>query len=1260
MVVSTLNLKLNQLVALPPKVFHPCKGIRELDLHNNSLTALSPMLLNGLEHLQVLDLSMNSLASQYIASEIFNSCVRLVILNLRSNQFTHISNTTFTNLYSLQILDISENLISSIDENTFAPMSNLHSLHLGRNRLVSIDSNMLNGLFVLSKLSLDYNQISVIRPDAMKNCTSLADLSLIGNRIGESNGEVPHALRSLANLRSIDLGENSISQFHSESFYGNSNLIGLRLVENRISELGSDLCQYNKNLRVLNLAKNRIPSGKISSRAFHSCGNLRVLRLDENLLDEINFADTLPSLLWLNVSQNALKVLDYGLLPKKLEWLDIRYNELESLVGSHGGIRAMDASYNRLTNLSHHSIPTSIEILRVNNNRLNRISRDTFLGLSSLRRVEMISNQLENIPLNALRISPNGNPTKPLPEFFFGGNALLCDCHMEYLAPSRLKQLNFKTVCPSNCTCYRDSEWLFNVVNCANSGHTSIPPLPMDTTEVYIDSNNIKVLKSHSFIGRKNTKKLFLNSSGIEQISNKSFNGLQSLEILHLEFNRIKILHGYEFDQLSRLRELYLQSNLISAISNQTFLGLKSLEVLRIDGNRLAVFQVWQLSLNPYLVEAYISNPFSCECDYLHQIYLWVTDNSRKVVDLRHLQCFWNTTHKPGPHLIDYNQTCSSWAIMQMKNGFDFTSPLPLALAFVSFITLFILVVALVILCRENFSLWLFTKFNGLRMCSAGADFEDDKSYDSYLIYSQKDEEFVAQRVADMLETNDNYRLCLHYRDLICETGDLKDMMIGALENSKSVLIILSRNFLQGEWSSGEYRSAFHAVLKKSQRGGGGMNMGGGGGKTPPKKILIVFIEDIPKVEISPDIRSWVRHNKIQVIKWNIHSPDYNKNRKFWNKLKFSLPDPSSHYHSNITSNTTTTSASSGESNGGIMATLKYSTAMQAESQLHHVPHSHIGQHPNHHHHPHHHHQTHPHHHQQIIVDESGRFTTITTSATNTLNSVKYWPYGATNFVALPPKYQQGSHHGSVGGSHPPSMHSPGSPHSLHYHPPLPISNPPKSPPSSQSTDSTTTTMADEAPSLLSQLTMASFNRSNNSPSASSATKSPVPVPKSSYSSRNTLVNNPISNSNSTSNNIVNGGESYLDGEHVYSTLDPPSPQPTQQSMSLSQNILGNGSSGGAPNFLNNIHLPNGYTYQPQSSLNQHQQNHHHFAPLSSPSGAAAPGNKHGHGGHHHQVMSSFVGNGAANNGGVGTGGKQQGFKQKVSDGNNPVQTYLV
>lgn len=502
--------------------------------------------------------------------------------------------------------------------------------------------------------------------------------------------------------------------------------------------------------------------------------------------------------------------------------------------------------------------------------------------------------------------------------------------------------------------------------------------------------------------------------------------------------------------------------------------------------------------------------------------------------------------------------------------------------------------------------LFIFSRF-GIRICTS--DFDDDKfghdANDAYLVYSQKDEEFVTQHVAEELESKDSYRLCLHYRDLISETGDLKEMMVGAVENSKSVVIILSRNFLQGEWASGEYRGAFHAVLKRSQKQN----------SVDMKKVVIVFIDDITPVDVAPDIRSWVRHNRIQVIKWSLNSPDQRKQRKFWTKLKYLLPAPSSHYHSNITSNTTTaTSASSNESSstGGIMATLKYSNN---ENEQHH-----------------------------IIVDEYNR--TMTMNINN-----KLWPYGyGPNFVALPPKYQipnsPGNHsqtgtiqsHLSLNNYNNQSIHSQSSPlhhqhhQHHHYHPPpaLPLSNPPKSPPSSQSTDSTTTTNGgDETTLSLHTPTSFSLMFQQMQQLQQQQHKSPVPVPKL-YNSPN-VNNSVLISSNSGGGGGSNssnhgGGESYLslEGEHVYehvSSLDPPSPQGHQ---THHNNRL-----------LNNIHLPNGYTYQPQMTVAPPQQQQQHQAQWHPSSNNKSSTPK-----------------------GTLTFGSAKNFKQ-TKDG-NPVQTYLV
>ncbi|CAL8109035.1 unnamed protein product [Orchesella dallaii] len=673
--LRTLDISSNRLVALPPTIFKNLP-LRELYLQNNSISALSPQLFSGLD--------------------------RLVVLKLSFNQLSHIASSIFNDLVKVESLHLDNNRIESINPNSFQSMTKLQNLDLSSNQIKFVDSRLFSSLNLLRQLYLDHNKISQMDVDSLQYCTRLEDVGLADNLLTE----VPVALRAgLKHLVTLDIGENKISNLTNESFLGMTQLYGLRLVDNKLLEIPKGLCDPMNRLRVLNVAQNHI--SKISPGAFSSCPDLRALRLDANLLQELppTLAPQLPSLLWLNVSENRLQFADYRRLPTTLEWFDVSHNELVSLGGlvNEGGndtiplsLRVVDASYNKLNFLDYTTtIPPTLETLRLNHNELSKVAPDTFIRSSRLRRVELMGNKLENLPLSALRFPPVQN-AKPLPEFFLSKNPFLCNCEMEWL--TRINEIavlrqypkiaDFDTIscrptfakkevipvleasskdflckynyhcpawcaccnfdfcdcassCPNNCTCYHDNaRFSQNIVTCSNSGHTAIPTrLPMDATEIFLDGNVIPVLKSHTFIGKTNLKSLYLNNSKIETIANKSFNGLKALEILHMEDNYLRELQGFEFANLDALRELYLQDNKISYINENTFNNLKFLQVLRLDGNLLVDFAVWTLSENRYLNSVMLSkNPFSCACDYLIPFGGWAKKTSI-VVDWSLVTC---------------------------------------------------------------------------------------------------------------------------------------------------------------------------------------------------------------------------------------------------------------------------------------------------------------------------------------------------------------------------------------------------------------------------------------------------------------------------------------------------------------------------------------------------------------------------------------------------------------------------------------------
>nr|CAI5867542.1 unnamed protein product [Callosobruchus analis] len=940
--LQIFDLSNNKVVALPSELFKDCSGsIREIYLQNNSVSVLAPGLFANLEQLLALDLSRNLLTSSWINAETFSGLIRLVLLNLSYNRITKLDPSFFRDLYTLQILNLQHNSLETIPAETFAPMNNLHTLILSYNKITYLDAYSLNGLYVLSLLALDNNLLEGIHPEAFRNCSSLQELNLNGNLLKA----VPLALKDMRLMGTLDLGENLIQSLEDPGFRGMNNLYGLRLIGNRIQNVSKRAFADLPALQILNLARNRIK--RVEQGAFLYSPNLQAIRLDANQMTDINglFAE-IPSLLWLNVSDNRLEWFDYALIPRGLQWLDMHKNNVVEL-GNHYNLdfelrlQTLDASFNRLTKINAASVPSSVELLFLNDNLIAKVEPHTFLKKTNLTRVDLYANQIVSMDLTALQLTPV-DPEKPLPEFYIGGNPFQCDCTMEWLqrintldhhrqhprvmdlesiyckllynrdsnylplieADSSQFLCTYKThcfalchccdfdacdcemTCPTNCTCYHDQSWAANVVECSGVGYTEMPSnIPMDATEVYLDGNNFGELSSHSFIGRKNLKVLYANNSNIAAIYNHTFSGLRRLNILHLEDNRIKELLGFELASLESLRELYLQGNMIHFIDNRTFLELKELEVLRLDGNKLYSFEVWQLGLNPYLVEIGLAfNHWSCDCQYVTKFKTWLQINYAKVVDADKTACMYNNITKfIGPHMSDFNSSScvnvysgSNRAIVETQAMNDY---LPLLL-----VTMCVFIASVVLVCgafyyRRELRVWIYSRC-GLRMCYKTTAFEEqqdkDRLFDAYVSYSVKDEAFVTQVLASGLESGDpGYRLCLHYRDFNV-SAYVADTIIEAVESSRRTIVVLSKNFLHNEWCRFEFKSALHEVLKDRRR-----------------KLIFIVTGELPQRDLDPDLRLYLKTNT--VIEWG--------DRQFWQKLQFAMPDvrrPCVHQRSSV------------------------------------------------------------------------------------------------------------------------------------------------------------------------------------------------------------------------------------------------------------------------------------------------------------------------------------------------------------------------
>lgn len=921
--LRTLNLSSNLIVALPPELFQGSKFLSSIYLNNNSLNVLAPGLFTGLEQLEILDLSNNQLTSQWINRDTFAGLVRLIVLNLAENKLTKIDGAVFRELSTLQVLKLESNDIEFLN-GAFTEMKNLHTLILTNNKLAKIEAKLLSGLYVLHTLHLDGNLIQEVHEQAFENLTNLQDLMLADNKLET----VPEAICKLPSLNTLDLGKNNLKILTNQSFVGLDKLFGLRLTDNHIENITRDAFSPLKSLQVLNIASNKIRY--VEQSAFLGNPVLSIIRLDENFITDISGVFTsLHSLVWLNISNNQLSWFDFSHLPKNLEWLDIHNNEITILgnyyeVSNLLKLKMLDASFNQLTKLDRLSIPDSIEDVLLNNNKIKIVSAGTFLNKYRLQKVILYGNEIENMDLAALALTPIATD-RDLPQFYIGNNSFYCDCNMEWLlrinqlarlrqyprvmdldtiectlphargsGPQKLTDLSLsqflcryethcyatchccdfdacdcEMTCPENSTCYYDMTWTVNVVDCSNAGYNHVPEhIPMDATEIFLDGNDLGDLGSHVFIGKKKLQNLYLNNSNIITIHNRTFTSAKSLRILHLESNKLTEIRGNEFDELTNLNELYLDNNYISTIGYQIFKSMPNLKILRLNDNRIVNFQ--PLFARKSLEISFDGNLYTCDCpsilklnvaEYLDKQFCMDSEEAVSDAFRRCEEEFNNAAVAISVIQRELNESNKKFSNSQFT---------PVIATTLVALIIVCLIMSIVYLFRQSIYLCLHSHY-GVRLCgnyvgSIDVEEDGDRLYDGYIIYSLRDDEAVSNVIAPELE-HLGYSVCLHHRDLHLVPGAsyLSDSLLGAADASRRLILVISTSFITYEWSRPELRTALLASLRAPRR---------------QYKLVCILLEGVLPPIMEAEIRPFL--NSASSIIWS--------DRRFWAKLRYTMP----------------------------------------------------------------------------------------------------------------------------------------------------------------------------------------------------------------------------------------------------------------------------------------------------------------------------------------------------------------------------------
>lgn len=961
----------NTLAVLAPGLFENLKHLEVLDLSYNELTSdwINRDTFIGLIRLVVLNLNNNKLSK--IDKLVFRELYNLQSLNLESNAIEVIAPNAFSDLKNLHELLLSHNQLKVIESNHFADLFVLNQLILESNRIEVIHQNAFDNLTNLNDLSLTDNRLEKI-PEPIKKLRYIKLLDLGKNKISVIDNNSFEGLEELVGLR---LTDNQITSITKNAFAPLKALHVLNLSTNKIKHIDQSAFISNPALRAIRLDSNLLED---ISTAFTSLPGLVLLNVSDNNIKWFDYSHLPQSLEWLDihknnitelrnhyevtnelrinwldVSQNKIKVINKDLIPRHVEEINLSSNMIDEIPSgtflNKKNIKKISLNGNLIKKLQI----TSLLLSKVN---ITREMPEIYLAdnplhcdcsMEWLRNINDLSEQRRQLPkikdlegvkcsLELNREQNNEVLIRPLSELASGDFLCkyrnhcftLCECceGNNDLENSANSDCQCQMTCPDQCSCYHDSTWNKNIVDCGDVDFETIPKnIPMDVSVLYLDGNNIQNISYSHFVGRNRLEVLYLNDSNIENIASNAFDDMKNLRILYLNNNNINRLSGNEFSNQLLLGELYLDHNQISNIAENTFVHMKHLKTIDLSNNRMIDFnpikQLASASNAGVLSNVYLDgdNKWNCDCKSLIQLVNWIKYRSnnfnvnrmlcmdnRIVGDvLNNCQLTINFNYNANKNGNSENVTPSQSIPVQQQHfnviyDSNHHNPLtgnggyiPLFAAVLVTIITVALLIALVCIFRQDVKLWAFTKYgirlfncnsskkkNSAHRCNhpndhmTGDECYDEKLYDSYFIYSMHDAELLTQIIVPELQ-NIGYSVSLynhHHKPMISHdnfhtASYLIDTFKSGSDISHKTILVISLNFLQNEWNDHNFRCALQSIIDTVNR--------------KNNNIILVLTVPVQLIQMDPILQLLLR--TCTVICWG--------EKRFWSKLRYALPD---------------------------------------------------------------------------------------------------------------------------------------------------------------------------------------------------------------------------------------------------------------------------------------------------------------------------------------------------------------------------------
>ena len=773
-------------------------------------------------------------------------------LDLSSNNLTTIPELCFTECHKVGILSLASNNISRLHKNTFSNMLKLNSLYLENN-------------FLLRKGN-------ITSPEAFESLINLRYLNLKRNVKFVNETTTYTYLQNIGNTTMPWLSQLCLDGLPYGSFGGNfvnfKNLTSIDFSGNngfcKIMGLTKQTFVNVQHVKYLNLSNCRIST--IEADAFGDLSHLVHLNLSYNM--ELGFV--------------TLRNVSYGLQNTQIEVLD--YSKVYKTFGTTNLLRRCDIWYLNNTRLKElrlnsnrmsgievdglHLFPRSLEVFWAEDNDwaygpyilqsgcISNLTRIEISGKEHVHELEYYNNELDIKEKENIAFDPKGcevpkNISRPHCIFLEGKkltpavlkvpptlkSVRMRRSNLYFKLPSYKQDISFsnniESVDFSSNILYQWGGKFIKVnklkhADLANNFCSNVTPeffencpnlITLDVSVNKLGQVLAKDIDGLIFKPLQQLQKLTLSNNVIEHLPRKIFTYLHKLKSLDLSYNRIHEI-DFAFDHMTHLSELNLQQNKISSVP-VTLLD-------QMDKYSKQKFINVSINLS--------KNILDMSCENL-KFLVWMSDHTRYFKNISTYQFSWKDNTR-----VPYSKFFSTVAELQ-KNCRSYT---PVIIVSVVSLTTFIAVVIGGLVYRFRWRIRYFyymakAKYTGY-IPLHNSDNEETFKFDAFISYADDESGFVRDELVENLEAEDELSVCIHERDftVFIPGHNIRDNIINAIRNSRTTIVVLSKNFLQSKWCRYEFNMArMEGIYSRSRE----------------NFVFVIMYKEVDMSHLSPEMR---------------------------------------------------------------------------------------------------------------------------------------------------------------------------------------------------------------------------------------------------------------------------------------------------------------------------------------------------------------------------------------------------------------------